>query len=371
MDFFQHDVGEDEISAVGAAIRQGHLTTGVFLDRFAEALETRFGLPRVELCSSGTSALHLALHALGVGPGDEVITTPYVGVWTSNPILMVGATPVYADIDRQSYNLDPESVRSRLSSRTKVVLPVAVNGNPVHVEELRDVLPPGVRIVVDDIEALGSSYTDRQGKVRYCGDYPGNDISVGGFWVSKQVTTCGGGMAVSRDDAFLDRFEKLTRHGHGRVGNMWEQHFGFNSWLSDPMAAMGVVQVQRFDEKQARLLRVRAMLDKFFAQDVRQVVRSGDSRSEFIYLIELPVGVCKVQYSAEMDLRGVPVRPYFNSLLEVPHLSQYASSCPVTAEVSSRTVALPYHHKLTQGEVVNIYINHGLSVAACETSCVS
>lgn len=357
MQFFAHDVGEDEIEAVGRAIREGHLTTGGYLKKFAAKLKSRFELPNVELCSSGTAAIHLALHALGVGPGDEVITTPYVGVWTSNPILMVGATPVYADIDRDTYNLNPSSVATRITERTKAVLPVSVNGNPIDLEWMRAVVPSHIRIICDDIEALGSI---RQG--RYVGSDIGMDISVGGFWVSKQVTTCGGGMAVSEDSEFLKKFEGLTRHGHGLIGDMWNQSFGFNYWLADPMAAMGIVQIERYEEKQARLVNVREMLDKYFGSLRKQVVRDGDLASEFIYLIELPIGVHKRQFSDEMAKLGVPTRPYFNSLLDVPHLKPYASHCPVTDEVSSRTVALPFHWKLAQGDVEEIYTAYQISV---------
>lgn len=353
MNFFQHDVGEEEIQAVAQAIRDGHLTTGHHLKEFAKALEDTFWFPKVELCSSGTSALQLTLHALGIGPGDEVITTPYVGVWTPNTILMNGATPVFADIDRESYNLDPQSVLEKVTSRTKAVMPVSVNGNPCDLKGLRKVLPDHVRIVCDDIEALGSV---RNGN--YVGEDIGNDISVNGFWVSKQVTTCGGGMVTSEDKEFLKKFEGLTRHGHGLVGDMWTQKFGFNAWLSDPMAAMGTVQVKRMAQKQGALYPVKYQLDKYFGHMKKQVVKKEDIATEFIYLIELPEGVDKRKYSDEMAARSIPTRPYFNSLLDVEHLKQYASPCPVATEVSKRTVALPYHWKLTSDDVQLIAESH-------------
>lgn len=354
--FFAHDVGEAEIHAMGEAVREGHLTTGVKLREFARALEARFNFPRVELCSSGTSALHLTLFALGIGPGDEVITTPYVGVWTTNTILMVGATPVFADIDRDSYNLDPASVAKLVTERTKAVIPVSVNGVPVDYDGLRAVLPDHVRIVCDDIEALGST---RNGQ--YVGaDMGAGDISVNGFWVSKQVTTCCGGMVTSCDMEFLDRFEKLTRHGHGLVGDMWDQKFGFNAWMPDPLAAMGIVQLHRLEEKQERLLGVKAWLDEWFAPFRKQKLMEGHTATEFVYLIELPEGVDKRGYADRMARHGVPTRPYFNSLLDVPHLQPYAevADCPVTTEVASRTIALPYHWKLTKAQIVDIATAH-------------
>lgn len=346
MNFFMHDAGEAEAEAVAQAIRDGHLVTGVKLKEFREALQQKFGFRRVELCSSGTSALQLTLHALGIGPGDEVITTPYVGVWTPNTILMNGATPVFADVSRDTYNLDPQAVAAKVTSRTKAVMPVSVNGVPCDYQGLRAVLPEHVRIVCDDIEALGST---RSG--RYVGADVGNDISVNGFWVSKQVTTAGGGMVTSENDEFLTKFEGLTRHGHGLVGDMWKQGFGFNSWLCDPMAAMGVVQVNRFEEKQARLQAVFNLLDGEFRHFRKQATRPGDTASLFVYLIELPDGVDKAAYAERMAALRIPTRPYFNSLLDVPHLQQYASPCPVATDLSSRTIALPFHWRMTADDV--------------------
>ena len=360
MYFFQHDAGKEEADAVHAAIMEGHLTTGHYLKEFSSALESAFRFPKVELCSSGTSALQLSLFALGIGQGDEVITTPYVGVWTPNTILMNGATPVFADIDAATYNLDPQSVLSKLTPRTKAVMPVSVNGNPVDLKGLRSVLPDHVRIVCDDIEALGST---RDGK--FVGEDIGNDISVNGFWVSKQVTTCGGGMVTSEDRGFLKTFEGLTRHGHGLLGDMWTQKFGFNAWLSDPMAAMGVVQIKRMPEKQNRLLRVKDLMDRKFRTLRKQQVLVGHTATEFIYLIELPEGVDKRQYTDEMANLSIPTRPYFNSLLEVPHLQKYASACPIATAISKKTIALPYHWQLTEADVQSIADAHDLVVSKC------
>lgn len=358
MDFFKHDVAQLEVEYTSRAIVEGHITTGAYVQKFREALQSKFNLASLAFTNSGTSALHLALLAAGVGPGDEVITTPYVGVWTSNPILMVGATPVYADVDRHTYNLDPSSVAQRLTSKTKAVIPVATFGNPVDVQALRAVLPAEVRIISDDIEALGSRL---HGK--YVGENPGTDVSVGGFWVSKQVTAGGmGGMVVSEDQDFLDRFTRLTRHGHGLVGNMWDQSFGYNMWLPDPMAAFGLAQVERYDEKQYRLNQVKDMLNWFFTPS--QFAVPGSQASEFIYVIELPEGVDKKAYSDKMAAMGVPTRPYFNNLLEVPHLKQYApeGGCPVATHVSKRTMALPYHHLLKADDVHQIACAHEVAI---------
>ena len=346
MDFFKHDITEDEIDAVAGALREGHLVTGHYLEKFTDALQCRFGFQHLALCSSGTSALQIALYAAGVRAGDEVITTPYTGVWTANAIIALGASPVFVDIDRETYNMCPEKIPLHLSERVKAIVPVAVNGNPVDLKAIVDVTMGTVPIICDDIEALGSK---RNGK--YVGADVKNNVSVGGFWVSKQVTTCGGGMVVSRDENYIDAVEKLTRHGHGRVGNMWEQKFGYNSWLSDPMAAMGCVQIKRFEEKQEKLKGVREMMDSALSGvlECRQVVREGNEASEFIYLVELPEGVDKWYFCDGLE---IPVRPYFEHLCDVPHLEEYPhGDCSVAREVSARTIALPFHHAMTPNDI--------------------
>ena len=358
--FFVHDAGEAEARAVYDAIMAGDLTTGHQQQKFKDALRDEFGFGRVALCNSGTSALFLALKALGVGPGDEVITTAFTGIWTINPILMVGATPVFADIDRVTYNLDPRRVAEAVTDKTKVCMPVSVNGVPCDMKGLRAVLPPHTRIVADDIEALGA----RRG-MSYVGADVGLDVSVNGFWVSKTVTTCSGGMITSHDSALVERCEKLARHGHGLIGDMWNPEFGYNFAFPDPLAAMGATQVARWREKQRRLHGVRALLDDQIGCAVKQKPMQNHTPVEFVYMIELPDGFDKRAYSDKMAAKGVPTRPYFTDLTDAAHLAPWKRDLPITRYVASKTVALPYHWKLTQADVDLIVKAHHASIKEC------
>jgi perosamine synthetase len=353
MNFFVHDAGREEAQALYDAVMAGDLTTGNQLERFREALAEEFGFLHAEFCNSGTSALHLALAALDIGPGDEVITTPYTGVWTANPILMVGARPVFADIDRSTYNLDPAAVARCVTRDTKAVLPVSVNGVPCDLKGLRAALPGHVRIVCDDIEALGAMRGDK-----FVGADIGGDVSIHGFWVSKTVTTCSGGMATSEDLRFLQKFQQLSRHGHGQIGDMWNLRFGWNFAFPDPLAAMGVAQIKRWRLKQKRLRAVRSMLDEHFGKLVLQRPIDGHTPCDFVYLIELPIRGDKREYAEKMAQHGVPTRPYFNSLLDAPHLRPFVSDCPLATDLARRTIALPFHWKLTQEEVEQIAHAH-------------
>lgn len=354
MNFFEHDAGKEEASAMWRAVMTGDLTTGRQQQAFADALKMRFGFKNLALCNSGTSALHLALVALGVGPGDEVITTPFTGIWTINPILMVGAKPVFADINRWTYNIDPDSVAALVTERTKVVMPVSVNAVPVDYKALRAKVPAHIRIVSDDIEALAST---RDGE--YVGADVGDDVSVGGFWVSKQVTTCSGGMVVSGDADLIDRCVKLARHGHGVIGDMWEPKFGYNYAFPDPLAAFGLAQLARLGEKQDRLGRVFRQLDECFRDLRKQVTPNGFLASLFAYIIELPDGMNKRAYHDQMARLSIPTRPYFVDLTTVPHLQPYQPNyCPVSAALGAKTMALPFHANMTREHVQHVAIAH-------------
>ena len=358
--FFQHDVGEAEAKAVYDAIMAGDLTTGHQQQKLKAALRDEFGFGGIALCNSGTSALFLALKALGVGPGDEVITTAYTGIWTVNPILMVGATPVFVDIDRVSYNLHPNRAAEAVTNKTKVCMPVSVNGVPCDMKGLRAALPRHVRIVADDIEALGA----RRGQ-RYVGADVGHDVSVNGFWVSKTVTTCSGGMITSHDNELVESCERLARHGHGLIGDMWNPEFGYNFAFPDPLAAMGVAQIARWKEKQRRLHGVRALLDEQLGFAVKQRPLLNHTPCEFVYMIELPDGINKSRYAAVMMKLGVPTRPYFTDLTDVPHLAPWKRGLPITRYIASKTMALPYHWKLTQSDVDTIVASHHAAVREC------
>ena len=351
--FFTHDAGELEAQAVYEAVMTGDLTTGRQQQKFVDALRAEFGFPRIALCNSGTSALFLALKAAGVRQGHHVVTTPFTGVWTVNPILMLGATPIFCDVDRDTYNLDPKSVAQRVDALTTAVMPVSVNGVPCDYAGLRAVTPSHVKIVCDDIEALGAMRGDK-----YVGADLGDDVSVNGFWVSKTVTTCSGGMITSGDTKLIETCAKLARHGHGQIGDMWNSEFGYNFAFPDPLATMGVAQLARWKQKQERLLRVRAMLDMAFGPMVRQRPRTTDTPCEFVYMIELNEGVDKRAYAAAMQALDVPTRPYFTNLMEAEHLRRWSRNCPVAEGLARRTIALPYHWKLTQDDVDRIARAH-------------
>jgi perosamine synthetase len=342
------NITELEINAVTKAIRNGHLADGVLNEQFEQMFRDMFGYRHVVTLNSGTSAMHLGLLAMGVGPGDEVIVTPYTMVATVNVILAVGATPVFADIERDTYNLDPIQVSRKVTSKTKVVMPVDLFGVPADIHGIRDAIPSSVKILEDSIEALGSRYKNRS---------IGLDADAGafGFYPNKQITTCEGGVLYSDDKDLIDRVRRLSRHGV-MAGDLSYQDRGYNMRLSDLHAALGIAQLSRLWDMQKVLVKVRQNYDVYFKTMRKQFVRPGDFGTEFIYCIELPPEVNKEQFISEMGSKHqVPIKPYFNVLHTLPHLKQFYSPCPMAEHLGSRTVALPFHAGIDGDDVLHVY----------------
>ena len=341
-----------EMTAVMNAVNNGHLADGVLNAEFEGLFTAMYGYPHVVSLNSGTSAMHLALLAMGVGPGDEVIVTPYTMVATVNVILAVGATPVFADIERDTYNLSADCVAQKVTNKTKAVMPVDLFGVPADILAIRNVIPDHVKILEDSIEALGSVY---QGKP--VGTHA--DAGAFGFYPNKQITTCEGGILYSKDKDLIDKVRRLSRHGV-MTGDLSYQSMGYNMRLSDLHAALGIAQLQRFHDMQKRLDEVAADLDAYFLDLRKQATRPGDKGTHFIYSIELPKHVNKEEFIRVMGADyQIPVKPYFNVLHTLKHLQPYASPCPVAEEVGARTVALPFHSGITQQNILHIVESFG------------
>ena len=348
--FLKTDVGAEEAQAVSEAILSGHLATGKIVEDFENAIAQAYGYKHVVAVNSGTTALTLALIALGVGAGDEVITTPYTVVATANAILATGATPVFADIDRVTYNLDPKSINWLLTSRTKVVLPVDVFGVVAPVQAIKQVLADNgredVHVLSDSMEAMGAKYPD--------GTSVGSK-SVGGtfgFYPNKQVCTCHGGVFYTDDEELALKVRKMRHHGF-ITGGLEAQAFGFNVRMSDPLAAMGLVQLKKLPEKQEKLRRVAQYYEKHLPLATQRPV-DGAVKAEFIMVVEVDGG--RDEVASKLAKVGIPTRPYFVPLVTLKHLANCTTDigCAVALQVARRTLALPFYPDMTEDEVKTV-----------------
>jgi dTDP-4-amino-4,6-dideoxygalactose transaminase len=238
-------VGDEEVAAVADAIRSGWLTTGPR----AEELERRFaeyvGAKHALAVSSGTAAMHLALVALGIGPGDEVITTPLTWPATANVIVHTGATPVFADIRDSDLNIDPERVAELVTPRTKAVMPVHLYGQPADLDPLWAL---GVPVVEDAAHAAESEYRGRK-----IGGL--SEATCFSLYATKSIAAGEGGIVATNDDGLADRIRDLTimRRGHGSLYDIAVP--GYKANLSDVLAAIALCQLDKLDRH--REIRVR------------------------------------------------------------------------------------------------------------------
>ncbi|HEX3831942.1 MAG TPA: DegT/DnrJ/EryC1/StrS aminotransferase family protein [Solirubrobacteraceae bacterium] len=347
-------IGEREQQLVLEVLRSGRLALGPVAAEFERAFAARVGAVHGVAVSSGTTGLHLALRAAGVSDGDEVITTPFSFVASANVAVYERATPVFADIDPVTLNLDPAAVAAAVTDRTTAVLPVHVFGYPADVAALESL---GLPIVEDACEALGAEYAGG-GAVGGRGH-----MAVFGFYPNKQLTTGEGGLITTADAAIKERLD--SERNQGRAPNMdWLDHdrLGFNYRLSDVASALGVAQLERLDELLAGRRRVAGLYAEALA-DVEGVTPPGPEaggarRGWFVYVVQLPRGVARDETVRALAQHGVPSKPYFPAI----HLMSFyrerfghrEGEFPVCEDVATRSIALPFFPRMAEGQVARV-----------------
>ena len=347
-------IGEREEQLVLEVLRSGRLSLGPLLERFECQFAAAVGAGQASAVSSGTAGLHLALRAVGVGRGDEVVTSPFSFVASANVAVFEGARPVFADIDPVTLNLDPAAARAAVGPRTAAVLPVHVFGYPADIAALEEL---GLPIVEDACEALGATYPD--GTQVGSGRHP----AVFAFYANKQITTGEGGAVTTPDPAVKERMD--SERNQGRAPDMgWLDHdrLGFNYRLSDIACALGLAQLERL----AELLRARASVANLYREALSGIEglqlpcpdQGGVRRGWFVYVVQLPRGVDRDDTIRALGQLGVASKPYFPAI----HLMSYYRDAfgyregqfPVCEDVASRSIALPFFPQMSQGQVARV-----------------
>jgi perosamine synthetase len=344
---------EREEQLVLEVLRSGRLSLGPTIDRFEEAFAEAVGAPYAAAVSSGTAGLHLLCIAAGVAPGDEVITSPYSFVASANCAIYEGATPVFADIDRRTLNLDPAAVEAAISERTRAVVAVDIYGYPCELDELRALCERrGIALIDDACEALGA---------RYNGEPVGSHgvSSVFAFYPNKQVTTGEGGMVTTHSEDVWRLLRSLRNQGRADSGG-WLEHarLGFNYRMDDLRAAIGIGQLERLDEILAARAEVagryRQLLGAIEGLELPCPDDVDHERSWFVYVVALAQDVDREVVIQELDRRGVQSARYLPCI----HLQAYMRErydfreglCPVAEEMSARSLALPFHARLDEDD---------------------
>jgi perosamine synthetase len=342
-------VDEREEELVLEVVRSGRLALGPMVERFEHMLADRVGARRVAAVSSGTAGLHLAVRLAGIGPGDEVITTPFSFVASANCILYEGASPVFADVGATTLNLDPGAVEAAITPRTRAILAVDVFGYPAELAELEAIAKRnGLALIEDACQALGSEYRGRP-----VGSF--GHPAVFAFYPNKQMTTGeGGALAVASDEEWT-LAKSLSNQGRSDSGE-WLVHsrLGYNYRLDELSAAVGVAQLEKLD----LLLELRAGVASRYGElltavDAVEPLRWDDGehkRSWFVYVVLLAPGIDRDLVIARLADAGVASKPYLPSI----HLQPYyrrrfgyeAGMFPLAEAASARALALPFHARL-------------------------
>ncbi len=356
------DISALEERLVLETLRSGRLSIGPMVERFEAGVAEAAGCAHGVAVNSGTSGLHALLLALGIGPGDEVITTPFSFIASSNCIAFVGATPVFVDIDPGSLNMDPAAVEAAIGPRTKAILAVEAFGNPVHMDTYARIAARHELVLIEDAcEALGTTLAGRK-----AGSF--GRAAVFGFYPNKQITTGEGGMIVTDDEVLADQCRSIRNQGRaaGQVSGSqgsWLTHerIGYNFRLSEVSAAIGVAQLQRFDSiVEAR----RRVADNYMQrlmgvpELVLPTVASGVKPSWFVFVVRLETRFAEAERDRiihGLRAHDVGSAAYFPCIhLQPCYQRKYGfrkGEFPIAESVSHRTIALPFYAGLTTRDI--------------------
>ncbi len=346
------DITESEIEAVVSVLRTSRLSLGPKLVEFEEAMARYVGVRRAAGVSSGTAGLHLGLRALGIGAGDEVIVPSFTFVAAANSILYVGATPVFVDIDPVTLNLDPIAVRQAITPRTRAIMAVHTFGCPADLEGLMEIAHAHNLFLVEDAcEAIGAEYRGR--KVGSFGAF-----GVFSFYPNKPITTGEGGVLVTNDASLASTVKALRNQGRTEQDG-WLDHslLGYNYRLGEINCALGVAQLERIEA----ILQRREKLARRYCEILRAECPEvgpppldipGTRLSWFAFLVRLPADAKRDLVIQQLAAREIECRAYFPPVHRMKLYSTYArESLPVTEEVASRTLALPFFNRLQEEEM--------------------
>jgi dTDP-4-amino-4,6-dideoxygalactose transaminase len=346
------DGREEEL--VLEVLRSGRLSLGPTIDRFEALLAERVGAPYAAAVSSGTAGLHLLCRIAGLGPGDEAITSSFSFVASANCFIFEGATPVFADVDPRTLNLDPAAVEGAITERTKAVVSVDMFGYPGELDELSAVcVRHGLALIDDACEALGAEYRGAP-----LGSH--GPSSVFAFYPNKQLATGEGGVVVTHSEDEWRLLRSLRNQGRSYEGGRWFHHpyLGFNYRWTDLQAAIGVAQLEKLDE----ILELRAAAAARYgelladAEGVEPPLADDPDhrRSWFVYVVRLAAEIDRDAVLEALAADGIEAGHYVPCIHLQPYMRErygfHEGMLPVAEDTSRRTLALPFYPQIQEDE---------------------
>jgi perosamine synthetase len=361
-----HEIRDEDVEAVVAVLRSDRLSIGPQVRAFEEELADYVGVKHAVAVNSGTSALHLIVRALEIGEGDEVITTPFSFVASTNCVLFERARPVFVDIERRTLCIDPERIEAAITKRTRAILAVDVFGHPAAWPALERIAERdwpaleavagrhGVDVIDDSAEALGSDLDGRR-----CGSF--GWAGVFGFYPNKQITTGEGGMVVTNDPDVAVLCRSMADQGRGDDGWLHHVRLGYNYRLDEMSAALGRSQLRRIEE----IVEDRARVAGWYAQELADLdavilprVADRVKMSWFVFVVQLASDFDRADRDRVLrSLRdeGIGCRDYFQPIHLQPFIREALGTkpgdFPNTEYAGDRSIALPFFNRLSHEQV--------------------
>ncbi len=346
------DLAEKESEYVADCLSSTWISSvGHYITDFEAAFAKLVGSRHAVATNNGTTALHLALVAAGIGAGDEVIVPTLTYIATANAVTYCGATPVLADVEPDTMNLDPADVERRITARTRAVIPVHLYGQPADMPAIMAVAERhGLLVIEDAAEAHGARVAGRTvGSI--------GDLGVFSFFGNKIVTTGEGGAVTTDDDDLAAHLRLLRGQGMDPARRYWFPEIGFNYRMTNIAAAIGVAQLERFDSLLARRRQIGELYDAELAgaEGLTLPVRRPDTeRVDWLYTVRVD-GVTSDQRNALMERLhedGIETRPVFYPLhIMPPYAADPLASFPVSEQLGAEGISLPTHTLLSDDDV--------------------
>jgi perosamine synthetase len=345
----QPDITEAEIAAVCGVLRTPHLSQGPELAAFETELATYHDVEHSVAVSSGTAGLHLALLTLDIGEGDEVILPSFAFAGVSNAVLQAGATPVLAEIDLQTLNLDPAAVERAIGPCTRAILVVHTFGVPAQLDALVDLVHRHrLALIEDACEAIGATFDAQR-----VGSF--GDLAILGFYPNKQMTTGEGGAVLARDAGHAARLRRLRNQGRDASADWLDQiEPGYNYRLPELACALGRVQLRRIEpmlaQRRQAAERYDALLEAICGLERPPLALPRREISWFVYVVRLPEGVDRDRVHEQLAGQGIATSRYFAPIHLQPawHTCGGTERFALTESVARRTLALPFFNRITR-----------------------